>query len=70
MHKREALLCATEKNLEKIKAIVSAAKLAGKDGIGMRVGNIINQYQVAKHFEPAIGNMALSFGRKPDSIAR
>ena len=68
-HKREELLCATEKNLDKIKAGVSAAKLAGKDNIGVRVGKIINQYKVAKHFELVIGDAAFSFARKPDSIA-
>jgi hypothetical protein len=68
-YKREELLCATEKHLEKIKARVDAAKLAGKDAIGVRVGTIINQYKVAKHFELAIGDTAFSFQRKPDSIA-
>ncbi len=43
-HKREALLAATERNLEKIKARVNAAKLAGADEIGLRVGKVINQY--------------------------
>ena len=68
-HKREELLCATEKNLEKIKARVDAAKLTGKDNIGVRVGKIVNQYKVAKHFELTIGDTAFSFQRKPDSIA-
>ena len=68
-HKREELLCATENNLEKIKARVAAAKLAGKDNIGVRVGKIVNQYKVAKHFELTIGDAAFSFQRKPDSIA-
>jgi transposase len=68
-HKREELLCATEKNLGKIKAFVSAAKLAGKDNIGVRVGKIVNQYKVAKHFELVIDDTTFSFRRKPDSIA-
>ena len=68
-HKREELLCATEKNLEKIKTRVAAAKLAGQDDIGVRVGKIVNQYKVAKHFELAIGEAAFSFQRKLDSIA-
>jgi transposase len=68
-HKREALLCATEKNLEKIKARVDAAKLVGQDRIGVRVGKIINQYKVAKHFELTISEAAFSFQRKSDSIA-
>jgi len=68
-HKREELLDATQKNLEKIKARVDAAKLAGKDAIGVRVGKVINQYKVAKHFELTIGEATFSFARKPDSIA-
>ena len=68
-HKREELLCATENSLARIKARVDAGKLAGKDNIGVRVGKIINQYKVAKHFELVIGDTAFSFARKPDSIA-
>ena len=68
-HKREALLCATQENLDKIKARVDAAKLAGQDNIGVCVGKVINQYKVAKHFELTIGAAAFSFQRKPDSIA-
>jgi len=68
-HKREELLCATEQNLEKIKARVDSAKLAGQAAIGVRVGKIINQYKVAKHFELAIGEASFSFQRKHDRIA-
>ena len=68
-HKREELLAATEINLNKIKASVTTAKLAGKDKIGVRVGKIINQYKVAKHFELHIEDAAFAFERKHDSIA-
>ncbi|NDZ11391.1 transposase [Variovorax sp. WS11] len=68
-HKREELLAATEANLEKIKARVDAGKLAGKDEIGLRVGKVINQYKMAKHFELAIGDTAFTFARKTDAIA-
>ena len=68
-HKRESLLCATEKNLEKIKARVDAARLVGQDAIGVCVGKIINQYKVAKHFELVIDQATFSFQRRPDSIA-
>jgi transposase len=68
-HKREELLAATEANLEKIKARVDAGKLAGQDEIGLRVGKIINQYKVAKHFELAIGDTTFAFSRKHASIA-
>ncbi len=68
-HKREDLLSATEHNLAKIKARVDAAKLAGADEIGLRVGKVINQYKVAKHFELAIGDASFTFQRKHERIA-
>ena len=68
-HKREELLGATERNLDKIKARVAAGKLVGQDEIGLRVGKLVNQYKVAKHFELAIGERAFTFQRKPDNIA-
>ena len=48
---------------------MDAAKLTGQDAIGLRVGKVINQYKVAKHFDLAIGEAAFSFQRKADSIA-
>ena len=68
-HKREELLAATEKSLAKIKVRVDAAKLAGADEIGLRVGKVINQYKVAKHFELAIGEATFTFARKHQGIA-
>jgi transposase len=68
-HKREALLAATEKNLQAIQARVQAGKLIGADAIGLRVGKLINQYKVAKHFELDIGEHSFSFARKHDAIA-
>ena len=67
--KRDDLLAATERNLDMLKARVDAGKLVGQDAIGVRVGKIINQYKVAKHFELSIADAALSWARKPDSIA-
>ena len=68
-HKREDLLAATERSLAKIKARVDAGKLAGQAEIGLRVGKLVNQYKVAKHFELAIGENSLTFARKSASIA-
>jgi transposase len=68
-HKREELLIATEQSLAKIKARVDAARLAGADEIGLRVGKVINQYKVAKHFELAIGDASFTFQRKHERIA-
>jgi transposase len=67
--KRQDLLAATEKNLQAIKVRVDAGKLAGADAIGLRVGKVVNQYKVAKHFELAIGEDSFTFARKHEAIA-
>jgi transposase len=67
--KREELLAATEKNLRTIKDRVDAGKLKGADAIGLRVGKVVNQYKVAKHFELAIGDSSFTFARKHKAIA-
>ena len=67
-HKREALLCATEAALEKVKARVDAARLTGRDAIGVCVGKVIDRFKVAKHIEITIDNASFTFQRKQDSI--
>lgn len=67
-HKREELLTATEKNLAAIKERVSAGRLKGADAIGLRVGKVVNQYKVAKHFELRITDASFSFVRKHEAI--
>ena len=68
-HKREDLLQATERNLAIVAASVTAGRVSGQDRIGLRVGKVVNQYKVAKHFELAIGDDRFAFQRKADSIA-
>jgi len=68
-HKREELLAATEKSLAKIQARVGTGKLVAGEEIGLRVGKVINQYKVAKHFELAIGDASFTFQRKRERIA-
>ena len=50
--KRGELLAGTENELDKIAAATRRDKrpLRGKDGIGLRVGKVINKYKMAKHF--------------------
>jgi hypothetical protein len=67
--KREELLAATEKSLRLIEQRVARGKLRGADAIGLRVGKVVNQYKVAKHFELAIGEHRFSFARKQQAIA-
>jgi transposase len=67
-HKREDLLQATEKNLEKVRSGVQAGRLRGQDKIGLRVGKVINQYKVAKHFTVDIEDGSFTFERKAQNI--
>ena len=66
---RQELLLATEQNLQKIKLRVDAARLVGRDKIGLAVGKVVNQYKVAKHFELLITDNAFTFARKAGPIA-
>ena len=68
-HKRVELLAATELDLTKIAARVESGKLAGSGKIGVSVGKVINKHKMSKHFDLVIGDHALSFSRKLDSIA-
>jgi transposase len=67
--KRESLLHATEKNLAKVQAMVQAGRLRGQDTIGVRVGKMINQYKMAKHFTLDIQEQGLTFERRAEQIA-
>lgn len=67
-HKRESLLAATEKSLEKVRSAAAAGRLKGRDAIGVRVGKVINQYRMAKHFALDIQDKAFIFRRKSESI--
>lgn len=68
--KREELLQATEKELNKIVAATQRAKrrLKGKEKIGLRVGEVINRYKVGKHFKPVITEKAFSYQRATEKI--
>ena len=60
-HKREALLGATTDALEKIQGMVARGSLKEADKIGIRVGRVINQYKMAKHFNLEIADDQFSF---------
>jgi hypothetical protein len=68
--KREALLAATEKELEKIaKAVVRARRpLRGQDRIGVRVGRVLGRFKMAKHFRYEITDAGFRFERDPERI--
>jgi transposase len=68
--KREALLAATEKELEKIVKAVTRERrpLRGQDRIGVRVGRVLGRFKMAKHFRYEITDAAFRFERDPERI--
>ena len=75
-HKREALLQATERELDKVVAMVERGAAGGRAGlrgaavIGERVGRVINKYQMAKHFTRMVTATSLAYARTAASIAK
>lgn len=69
--KRQELLAATERELEKIVQATSREKrpLKGRDKIGIRVGRVLNRFKMAKHFHIEIGEDSFSYSRNQQSIA-
>jgi len=69
--KRNELLAATEKQLEQIAAATRREKRAlhGKDKIALRLGRVLNQYKMGKHFILGIEEDAFSYRRHEEKIA-
>jgi hypothetical protein len=68
--KREALLEATERELEKVAAATRREKraLRGQDRIGLRVGKGLGRFKVGKHFELEITDRSFTYRRKQEAI--
>jgi len=70
--KRRALLEATQKQLDRIAALVCRRKRKPlKEGeIGVRVGKVVNRFKVAKHFDLDIADGHFCYTRQEDHIER
>jgi transposase len=66
--KREDLLAATEKLLAPVTARVAAGKLTGSAAIGAKIGEVINKYKMAKHFDVTITDHSLTAERNQARI--
>jgi transposase len=68
--KRNELLQATEKELEKIQAATQRRRqpLRGRPNIALRVGQVLGRFQVGKHFEIQIEENALTWQRRQARI--
>jgi len=67
--KRQDLIEATVRELDKVAAMVAGGRLKGAATIGMRVGKVADRYKVRKHFDIVIGDDALTFKANAASIA-
>ena len=70
--KREQLLQATEKSVEKISQEVARRKkkpLTAAE-IGVKVGKVLGRYKMGKHFEYTIGEGSFTWNRRAESIAQ
>ena len=70
--KRQALLEATEAELEKIAQATRRERrpLRGEAAIGLKVGRVIDRYKVAKHFVLAISEERFTYRRDEEQIAK
>ena len=70
--KREDLLHATERELDKIVTATQRPKrrLQGQDRIGLRVGRVLQRFKVAKHFVVTITDDGFTYGRDVHRIAQ
>lgn len=70
--KREELLRATEKELDKVVAATARTKnaLKGKDRIGLRAGKVLGRYKMGKHFKLEITDSKFAYLRNEASIAK
>jgi transposase len=67
--KREELLLATERELDKVVEAGKAGRLKSKDETGLRVGKIIGRYKVGKHFKLDITERNFKYQRDLEGIA-
>jgi Transposase DDE domain len=67
--KREALLVATETDLEPIAERVAAGRLTDAAQIGLAVGEVIKRHRVKKHFALEIADGRVSYARRSEQIA-
>ena len=70
--KREELLAATERELDKVRKATEREKrkLQGKQNIGLRVGRVVGRFKMAKHYQIRIEENSFHYERKTDTIER
>ncbi len=69
--KREALLAATEQELDRIAQATARSRrpLRGREQIALRVGRVLHRFQVGKHFRWGITDQTFTCERDQARIA-
>jgi transposase len=67
--KREALLEATDADLEKVRRMVECGRLDGKKVIGEQVNKLLKQYKVGKHFTVEVREDGLDYHLDAEALA-
>lgn len=67
--KRGELLAATDAELDKVAAAVTAGRLRDAGKIGVRAGKVVNRFKMAKHYQLTIDDDTFSYTRDHDAIA-
>ena len=68
-HKRQSLLEATSKDLEKVRGMVARGKLRGKDAIGVRIGKVVDKHKMSKHIVLDIRDDGFDFHLNDNKIS-
>lgn len=68
-HKRQSLLQATSRELEKVRGMTSRGKIKGKDAIGVRVGKVVDKYKMSKHLVLDIRDDGFDFHLDEDKVS-
>ena len=70
--KRQALLDATEQELDKIVRATQRPKrpLRAESAIALRVGRVLGRFKMAKHFDMTVTESSFRYQRKTDAIAQ
>jgi transposase len=71
--KRRDLITATERERDKVAAMVAAGRLTGRPwgagAIGVRAGKVAGKYKVAKHFDLSIAEASFAFKVNAERVA-
>ncbi len=67
--KRQSLLEATSRELEKVRGMILRGTIKGKDAIGVRIGKVVDKYKMSKHVVLDIRDDGFDFHLDDDKIS-